>query len=74
MSRSEFVERYRNELAGMVADAATVRCGGGELAIKLRSWFTKIDNLLGQAYDSLQSEETKRPTIALNGHQKAKVT
>ena len=63
MTRTEFVELHRHQIAGLVLDAATHGKTGGELSVWLRGVMAKIDAQLGRAWDSLHS-------AANNGHDK----
>lgn len=60
-SRTEFVEAYRHEIGGMVADVASTRATGGELAIRLRRDFQRIDQLLGRMWDELTGAANDKP-------------
>ena len=56
MTRTEFIERYRHMIGGMVLDGATVSRHGADLSIFLRTVMSRTDSLLGQAYDNLIRE------------------
>ena len=54
MTRADFIAKWRNELCGVVADAAISGKSGTMLAMFLREAFRKIDSDLGKAWDDLQ--------------------
>lgn len=56
MTKAQFVERHRDELCGLIAQAAVVQATGGPLAILLRSFFRKVDLELSAIYDVLKPE------------------
>lgn len=53
MSKDDFVDKYRHELAGLVVDAATSKRTGADLAMSLRFLMDKIDGKLGSMYADL---------------------
>ena len=58
MTRQEFVQRWRHELGGLVADAYAADAKGSELAIRMRYAFRRIDELLGQMHHELNAPVT----------------
>ncbi|MGD9712862.1 MAG: hypothetical protein AB7V46_12435 [Thermomicrobiales bacterium] len=52
MTKTEFIDRWKHELAGMVLDAMLHR-HGAEAAIFARNSMRKIDERLGQMFDQL---------------------
>lgn len=53
MTRAEFVERHRHEIAGFLLDAVTQDRKGGELAMWLRLKMRAIDTRLSIMWDEL---------------------
>ena len=56
MTRTEFIGQFRNELLGMVLDAALANRRGAELALSMRASAGKLDALLGAMYDAMNRE------------------
>lgn len=54
MTREEFVARHRDELLGMIADAAVSQRTGPDLARAIRAWVAKVEGRLGEMYDQLR--------------------
>lgn len=52
LTRGEFVEKFRHELAGLYIDAITQQRTGAELAFYIRQLMHKCDKLLGTFYDA----------------------
>ena len=50
MTKAEFVELHRHEIAGWILDALTHHRSGAELAICVRGIMRKIDERLGTMY------------------------
>jgi hypothetical protein len=61
VTRSDFIERHRHELSGMVLDAATTQAKGAELSLLLRGLLRKVDLKLGAMYDSLAAKAEAPP-------------
>lgn len=59
MTRQDFIDKHKHELAGVIADAAVVQRAGAPLAHFLRLAMQRIDQRLGSIYDDLQPAETK---------------
>lgn len=57
MTREQFIEKYRHEFGGLVADAFSTDAKGGELSMRMRANFRKIDQLLAQAFYELTAKE-----------------
>lgn len=57
MTRTQFIDKYRHELAGLVCDAAMGDRHGAALAVFLRLSLKRTDTLLGQMFDSTQPKE-----------------
>jgi len=53
LTRQDFVEKHRHELAGIAFDAALAGRKGGELALWARTMLVQIDRRLGMIYDEL---------------------
>lgn len=53
MTRKDFIDKYKHQLAGFVVDAATAGRSGAELALFLRGVMQRIDANLGVIYDDL---------------------
>ena len=68
MTRQEFVERWKHQLAGMILDGATVARTGADLGLWCRSVMGKTDVLLARMYDDLHpAEAIKPPAPSSNG-------
>ena len=52
----EIVMEFRDDICGMIADAATRPLKGPELSLALRAWFGKVDTQLARMV-----EEARRP-------------
>lgn len=64
MTRAEFVELHRHEIAGLVLEALTLeRHNGAKMALFTRNVMRRIDDVLGRTFDSL-------PAAGLNGNGK----
>jgi putative hemolysin len=63
MDRTEFINAYRDELLGMVADAAMQARSGSELAVWLRQRNGWIHHKLGEIYDRLRDEMPSREAL-----------
>jgi hypothetical protein len=57
----EIVLAHRNELCGMIADAATRGAKGGELALLLRTWFTRVDHELLKVIEEARRDPPAPP-------------
>jgi hypothetical protein len=57
MSRQDFVNRYKHELAGFVVDAIATPRQGPELSLWLRSMMARIDAKLGAIYDEFNQPQ-----------------
>lgn len=64
MTRTEFVERHRHEIAGLVLDAATHGKHGSELAAWLRGVMRVIDTRLMQMHAELTATTEEVPPNA----------
>lgn len=64
MTRQEFVELHRHQIAGLVLDAATAGRQGAELSVWLKLVMGKIDQQLGKMWNDLH------PPTNGNGHEK----
>lgn len=53
MTKQAFIDKYKHELAGLVADAAVTARSGAPLAEWLRRSMQQIDAKLGSIYDEL---------------------
>lgn len=53
MTRQEFVELHRHQIAGLVLDAATAGRNGAELSQWLKLAMGKIDQQLGKMWENL---------------------
>ncbi len=53
MTKSEFVEKNKHELSGVMMEAFTTQLRGGPQAELLRRLMAKCDTLLGNYYDTL---------------------
>lgn len=68
MTRLDFIEANRHEIAGQVMDALTCGLTGAPLAMFLRDMMRKIDDRLGRMYDLLQARDgPSTPTDIANG-------
>lgn len=53
MTPRESVEKHRHEACGIIADAAASHRTGGELALFLRSAFTRLDKIMLEAIEDV---------------------
>lgn len=53
MTREQFIDAWRHELAGFVLDGATANRTGADLGLFARTIMQKIDQRLGRMYDQL---------------------
>lgn len=67
MTREQFIEKYRFEIGGMLADASTHDRRSGHLAMWMRAQFENIDRVLGQAFDELKGPLPTKVEPKLNG-------
>lgn len=65
MTREQFIDRWKHELAGLMLDAATTGMSGAALALWCRNVMKTLDARLGQMWDSLQPKQESKP--AANG-------
>lgn len=49
------IEKYRDRICGLIADAAIREVKGGELSVKMRHWFRSVDQAIGDIYDESQA-------------------
>lgn len=73
MTRDEFLERHRHELAGLVLDAAVGERRGADLAIFLRNAMKRTDALLGAVWADLDAERTRLSLTKENGSERRTV-
>lgn len=59
MTRNEFIEKYRYELAGLVFEFAMTERSGGERAMQFRLVMTRVDTMLRTAWQAAHPEEVK---------------
>lgn len=71
MTRQEFVEKWRHELAGMCLDAALAGRHEASLGLWARAMMQKLDKMLAQMYDEVSPEKAipaqKTANVAANG-------
>lgn len=63
LTREEFIDRHRHELAGMVVDAATFGEHGAPGAMLLRGLMKKIDARLATIYGELTDPPNGKPAV-----------
>ncbi len=57
LTQEQFVRRYQDDLCGMVAQGHVSQAKDGELSLRLRLMFRKIDAMLKQMYLELTGEK-----------------
>ncbi len=72
MTREQFIERWKHQLAGLVLDGATVARTGADLGFFCRSVMSKTDTMLSRMYDDLQPKEPLPVKVSGNGPQAQK--
>lgn len=61
MTKRQFLETYRYELAGLVLEASMHPRSGQELAMSLRPLFARIDGLLDRVYEAAAAGQLEPP-------------
>lgn len=68
MTRRQYIETFRYELAGLVLEAQMNPRSGAELAMSLRPLFARVDGILGRAFDAANTDlaepEAPQPAAA----------
>ncbi len=63
MSKEDFINRWRHELAGEILDACTVQRTGADLGLFVRRVMQKIDARLGQMWQEFQPKPTANGAV-----------
>ena len=56
MSQTEFIEKFRHELGGMMLDAATAGLSGAPFAHFMRNVFKKVDSKLLEMWNAMSQK------------------
>ena len=56
MTRSDFIDKWRHEIAGLALDGATAQRTGADLALWARGLMKKVDAHLASMFDQLVVE------------------
>jgi hypothetical protein len=66
MTRIEFINEFKHELAGLMLEGAMEQRKAGDLGFWARTVMKRVDERLGQMYDAM----LKNPPVPVNGVKK----
>lgn len=61
MTKKQYIESHRHQLAGLVLEAQMHPRTGAELSVSLRGLFARIDAILAEAWDDAHQDNPPQP-------------